>query len=78
MPRWLQVTISLVLFAIVMLALRVVLHAWVPSLLSVLEATVGMGGAWALLAAVLAFCALVGFWPRMPDGRLRPLLPPRR
>ena len=78
MPRWLQIAISLVLYAAVMLVLRAVLHAWIPDLDAALVSRLGSGGAWGVLIVLLAVCAAVGFWPRTPDGRLRPLLPPRR
>ncbi len=78
MPRWLQITLSLVLFAIVMLALRAVLHAWVPTINTMITERVGEFGWWAIFLLVMAGAAFVGYWPRTPDGRLRPLLPTRR
>lgn len=78
MPRWFEVALTLVLFTVTMLLLRWGLSMWIPTLLTLLESSVGMTGAWALLLAVLARAGFIGFWPRTPEGRLRPLLRHRR
>jgi hypothetical protein len=78
MPRWLQIALSLVLFAAVMLLLRWALYAWMPTLDEVFDSYVGRTGHWALVIIALGVCATIGFWPRTPDGKLRRVLPPRR
>lgn len=78
MPRWLEAVLCLVLFTAVMLLLRWGLNAWMPSAIDWLGSIVGLGGVWAILLTIMAACGVGGFWPRTPDGRFRPLLPPRR
>lgn len=63
MPRWLQITLSLVLFAAAMLALRWVLHATVPGGIRWADAMIGKNAVTGIMVA--AFCAGAYFvwWP---------------
>lgn len=74
MPRWLQIVLTLALFAIIMLAVRAVPVATLPGALDWLREHVGHGGIWLLFAAIIIPCAIYGYWPRDPEGRIRPLL----
>ena len=78
MPRWFEVALTLVLFTAVMLLARWGLNTWVPPAVDWLGGIIGLGGIWAIFLPIMGLCGFVGFWPRTPDGRLRPLLPPRR
>lgn len=59
MPRWLYVTLCLVLFTAVMLALRWVLHATVPGAVEWASSKVGSD---AVLGAILFLAAVGGAW----------------
>ena len=78
MPRLFEVALSLVLFTATMFLLRWGLSTRMPPAVDWLGGIVGHGGVWAIFLAIMALCGFVGFWPRTPNGRLRPLLRPRR
>lgn len=63
MPRWLQVTLSLVLFAAAMLALRWVLHATVPSGMRWAYDTIGRDTVLGIMAVLFCIGAYFGYGP---------------
>lgn len=52
-PRWAIVTVTLVLFTLVMGAWGAVVNAWTPTFGDWLASQIGEAGVWALLACVV-------------------------
>lgn len=77
MPRWLQVALTLVLYAAAMALVWWALKTWVPTFDEWLNAYIGRTANFILTFAVIAAAGIYGFWPRNPDGSARPLLPRR-
>ncbi len=73
MPRWLEVTLTLVLFAALMLAAWAALKFAVPWALTPIGERIGWWPTSGLLFCLMA--ALCGFaiWPRDETGRMRSL-----
>ncbi|GJE74491.1 hypothetical protein BGCPKDLD_1062 [Methylorubrum suomiense] len=65
MPRWLQITLSLALFAAVMLALRWVLHATVPDGIRWADAAIGENTVTVIMVVVFCACAYFGWGPSL-------------
>ncbi|GLS44361.1 hypothetical protein [Methylobacterium brachythecii] len=61
MTRWVQITLTVVFFAAIMLALRAVLHATVPGGIAWLDATIGGGGTSALIIGCLISMAALAY-----------------
>lgn len=78
MPRWLYVTICLVLFNVTMALIWFGLKTWGSPSLSSFYDWAGSTAAWATLAIVAVMFAVIGYWPREPNGRFRYPLPRRR
>lgn len=74
MPRWLQIVLTLALFAIIMLAVRAVLVATIPSVLAPIDQAIGEKGTLILILAVCVASLCFGAWPRDAEGRMRPPL----
>ena len=69
MPRWLEITLTLLLFAALMGVAGVVVNATVPDAQSWLVERVGHAGVWALLGAVTLVAALFAYQGhRKPKG----------
>lgn len=77
MSRQQAIILALVLHSAIMLALWLVLRAWVPPFMDSLRDTIGTNSVSVALIALGLFCAYVAYWPRTPDGRARSLLPRR-
>lgn len=78
MPRWLRIILALAVFVGIMLAVRAVLYATVPTFNGWLTGTFGDAGSLLLIVGFFALCGIYGLWPRDAAGRMRSLLPRRR
>ncbi len=68
MPRWLQIVLCLVLTAIVMLALKAVLHATVPGALQWADGMIGQNAVTGIMIALFCAGAYFAWWPLVRAG----------
>lgn len=61
MPRWLAVIVSLVLFTVIMLAVRWALYETVPSAVDWAGSRIGMEAVLAIILGIAALCGVLGY-----------------
>ena len=77
MPRWAQITLTLVLYAAATALVWWALKTWVPGAVIGLDRLIGEVGSAILIFGLIVAAGVFGFWPRNPDGTMRRLLPRR-
>lgn len=78
MPRWVYVTLCLVLFNAAMALVWWVLRELAPSAVAWLDASVGRSGSTIIIFGSIIAAGAYGLWPRDRQGNLRSPLPRRR
>lgn len=78
MPLWLARILTVVLYVAVMAALAWVLKATVPNFNKWMEGLLGKEAWFDIVVALASVGGIYAFWPRDPEGRMKPLLSRRR